>query len=49
MFVSREIQGLLGHKTVETTMVYTHVLRDMANAPKSPLDSLYINSEKEQD
>lgn len=37
----REVQSLLGHKNVETTMIYTHVLRDMANAPKSPLDVLY--------
>jgi integron integrase len=36
----REIQDLLGHRHVETTMVYTHVLRNMANAPRSPLDVL---------
>ncbi|MBW2038539.1 MAG: tyrosine-type recombinase/integrase [Deltaproteobacteria bacterium] len=37
----REVQSLLGHKNVETTMTYTHVLRDMKNAPQSPLDALY--------
>ncbi len=33
----REVQSLLGHKNLETT----HVLRNMSNAPKSPLDALY--------
>jgi site-specific recombinase XerD len=35
------VQDLLGHKNVETTMIYTHVLRNMQNAPKSPLEALY--------
>ncbi|MEW6067613.1 MAG: tyrosine-type recombinase/integrase [Nitrospirota bacterium] len=37
----REVQSILGHNHVETTMVYTHVLRNMSNAPHSPLDTLY--------
>lgn len=40
----REVQSLLGHKSLETTMIYTHVMREMANAPQSPLDSLYEKS-----
>ena len=42
----REIQTLLGHQNVETTMIYTHVMRDMTTAPKSPLDLLLGGSPK---
>ena len=36
----RQVQEYLGHKNVETTMIYTHVIRDMSNDPQSPLDRL---------
>ncbi len=39
-FNIREVQELLGHKNVETTMIYTHVMSSMSHAPKSPLDVL---------
>ena len=34
------LQQLQGHEYIETTMIYTHVLRDFSKVPKSPLDSL---------
>jgi integron integrase len=34
----RQIQDYLGHSNVETTMIYTHVVKDMRSPATSPLD-----------
>jgi integron integrase len=43
----RIIQQLLGHKNIETTMIYFHVVRELSGAPDSPLDLLEDNVENE--
>jgi len=36
----RQIQDYLDHAKVETTMVYTHVMKDLRNPAVSPLDMI---------
>ncbi len=36
----RQIQEYLGHKSVETTMIYTHVVKNLRNPAISPFDML---------
>jgi integron integrase len=36
----REVQELMGHESIETTMIYLHVVRELRGRARSPLDNL---------
>lgn len=44
----RQVQDYLGHESVETTMIYTHVAKELRPPAASPLDRLARDSDSEQ-
>lgn len=42
----REIQSFLGHQSLETTMIYTHIVREQIVKAVSPLDSILVQGDR---
>jgi len=40
LYDTQPIQDYLGHANVETTMIYTHVVKEFRTPARSPLDML---------
>lgn len=45
----RYIQELLGHSSIKTTMIYTHITNKAINRIQSPLDRLNLNTDEKND
>jgi integrase/recombinase XerD len=45
----RCIQELLGHSSIKTTMIYTHITNKAINRIQSPLDRLNLTTEDKND
>jgi site-specific recombinase XerD len=41
----RTVQALLGHESVTTTMIYTHIINQGGHGVVSPLDDLDVSNE----